>query len=200
MASVRLKPLKRIKYLKGMRSKLPDIQKVYADYLDRKVPGVKAFLDLDDTEVEDTWRIMGKKPEDYETAKRVVALRRSFGVNGKTSIGTLPELIAYDWLQQNGHQFLFQASTFGGRTKRGGITVDLMVARYGVWYAWPVNGNYWHSYSINQGNDAVENVRLLGQYVGSMKIGKVVTLWESSIYRKRPHVFEMALAGIEIGP
>lgn len=190
--SVRLKPIKRIKYIKGMKTKLPDIQKIYADYLDKKVPGVKAFLDLDDSEVDDTWRIMGKKPEDYETAKRVVALKNTF------TNASLPERITYDWFSQNKHPFVYQAQLFGGRSVKGGILPDFFIPRGGI--AMNVQGEYWHSASFNKGKDAIQNVMMLGQYVNGVKIKRVIEAWENDIYTKRPYVFEMALAGIGIRP
>lgn len=190
--SARLKQIKRIKYIKGIRSKLPDIQSVKYEFLDKQVPGVREFLNLDDSEVEDTWRIMGKKPADYEVAKRVVALKQQF------TNASLPERITYDWFTQNKQPFVYQAQLFGGRATKGGILPDFFIPRGGI--ALNIDGNYWHSAAINKGKDVIQKQMMVGQYINGVQVKKAISAWESAIYRKRPYVFEMALAGIEIGP
>jgi hypothetical protein len=134
---------------------------------------------------------------DEKTAKRVRQLQLQFG--GKSS-GTLPELVTMDWLDQNKIKYIFQGRVFGGRAAAGGLLPDFVVDTGGGRGAvWNVQGEYWHNRSAQKGfDDASANLRYLGQVVGGIRIEKVLLLNERDILRRRPFVFQMALAGIAL--
>jgi hypothetical protein len=75
----------------------------------------------------------------------------------------------------------------------------LLFEQGGVGVAWLVNGDYWHSRPEVAESDITDRLRFLGATYHGIKIEKVVQLWEGRIYRNRPQVFEMGLAGIELG-
>lgn len=116
------------------------------------------------------------------------------------SSGTVPELIAYDWLQRNSYPFTFQAELYGGRATAGGLLPDFVVETgAGVGMAWQIQGEYWHGKSGDKKvSDAEAAMRLVGQVVGGVRIEKVIYLWESDLYEKRPQVFQYAVAGISL--
>jgi hypothetical protein len=112
-------------------------------------------------------------------------------------VGTLPELLTYDWLEGRGYQFDFQTSFFGGRMQLGGAVADFIIMdlQPGGMVVWRVQGDYWHLMPERVRKDAVQRLRLLQHGVV-----QVVDLWESAIYDRAPKVFEMAEVGAEIGP
>lgn len=110
---------------------------------------------------------------------------------------TIPELIVMDWLERGGWRYIYQAEAYGGRKKAGGLLPDFVVDT-GVGMAWQVNGEYWHGGKQKAVSDAEAIMRLTGQIVGGVRIDKVVTLWESDLYRKRPQIFYLALAGLSL--
>jgi branched-chain amino acid transport system substrate-binding protein len=60
-------------------------------------------------------------------------------------------------------------------------------------------GEYWHGKTNEKAaSDAAAALRLIGQIVGGIRIDKVISLWETDLYTKRPQVFEYALAGISL--
>lgn len=126
---------------------------------------------------------------DRKLAKRIMSLRKQFPQ------GTAPELIVYDWLARNSVPFTYQAVLYGGRAQRGGLLPDFVV-KHGRTMAWQVQGEYWHSTKLKGMEDYYANLRMLGQVVDGSRIETVVELWEDDIYRKRPQIFYMALAGI----
>lgn len=108
------------------------------------------------------------------------------------------ELITYDWLAQENIPFYYQVPFFGGRPKRGGIVLDFLVPYGGRGLAWRVQNMYWSS-KPDANEDVAEEIRLLGQVHHGVKIEVVVDLWDSAIQNKRPQVFDLALAGVEMG-
>jgi hypothetical protein len=66
--------------------------------------------------------------------------------------------------------------------------------------AWQIQGDYWHGQRSveKQFRDMADNMRLIGQTVGGIRIGKVLGLWESDIYSRREIVFQYALAGLSL--
>jgi hypothetical protein len=131
---------------------------------------------------------------DERTAKRVRALQVDY------PNGTLPELVTMDWLDVNKYRYIYQGRLFGGRAAAGGLLPDFVVdTGGGRGAAWQVQGEYWHNKSAEKGfSDTVGNLRLLGQVVGGIRIDKVTLLNERDILRRRPFVFQMAIAGIAI--
>lgn len=146
-----------------------------------------------DTELTELTRRLG----DEATAKRVRALQ---GEMGGVAQGTVPELVTYDWLKRGGWRYIYQAELYGGRAAAGGLLPDFVVETgAGTGMAWQIQGEYWHGKSGDKAiSDAEAALRLAGQVVAGIRIDKVINLWETDIYTKRPQVFEYALAGISL--
>lgn len=157
---------------------------------------VEGYALIVDPLVSEIWHRLGDRPEDEGVAKRCAALSRALF---KTYEGTIPELVTHDWLTQNNVPFEFQAFVYGGRNKLGGVIPDFVVWPGGRGLAWFIDTLYWHSKPEVAASDAVDRVRLLGAVVAGIRIEQVVSLWETRIYNSRPAVFQMALAGIEMG-
>jgi hypothetical protein len=143
------------------------------------------------TELTELTRRLG----DEKLAKRVLALQQEY------PNGTVPELCCMDWLQTSKHTFIYQGMLYGGRAAMGGLVPDFVVdvgALDGM--AWQIQGDYWHGQRSveKQFRDQADNMRLLGQIVGGIRIGKVLGLWESDIYSRRELVFQYALAGLSL--
>ena len=116
----------------------------------------------------------------------------------KGIIGSVPEILTYDWLTRRSIRFEYQSAQMGGRLRVGGAVVDFLLhdlAPGGV-YVWRVMGEYWHSAPEIQGKDEEQRRRLLRQRVDGRPVIAVVDLWESDIYDRSPEVFEMAEAGV----
>ena len=139
---------------------------------------------------DDALRTLELRIGDVTLAKRVQKLQ------AKYPVGSVPELIVLDWLTRNGWQHLYQHALFGGRSLRGGLLPDFVVFTGGSASAWQVQGEYWHSTKLKGDADRIANLRMLGQEVDGSRIETVVEMWEDDIYRKRPQIFYMALAGI----
>lgn len=146
-----------------------------------------------DTILTDLIRELG----DEKTAKRVRKLQLQFATGG-TNYATVPELVTMDWLEVNKYHYIFQGQLYGGRARSGGVVPDFVVDMGGgKGMVWAVQGVYWHSKTKEKSfSDAADNLRMLGQYVGGIRIDKVVELWDDDILHRRPQVFLMALAGI----
>jgi hypothetical protein len=131
---------------------------------------------------------------DAKIAKRVQVLQAQY------PNGTIPELVTMDWLQANKHHYIYQGMLYGGRAQSGGLVPDFVVQTGGAeGAAWQVMGQYWHSRSAaKRFSDAESALRLLGQVVGGIRIGRVVNLSDYDILHRRPSVFQMALAGISL--
>lgn len=128
--------------------------------------------------------------DDEKLARKLVKLQAKFPV------ATLPELVAYEWLQRRNIPFSFQVELFGGRRVRGGLLPDFVIEQGATALAWQIQGEYWHSVGLKDDADRTNNLRMLGQVVDGRRIEQVVELWENDIYQKRPQVFNMGLAGI----
>ena len=162
-----------------------------------KMPEGELFEDLVDPTVNEIMRRCGNKPGDMKMAKRVAALYQNG--SSETGDGTIPELIAYDWLQSRQIQFTYQAWIYGGRSRQGGVIPDFVLEYNGKGMAWLIQGDYWHSKSEVSASDVVDTMKLIGSWFHGIYIEAVVELWEHRIYHDRPQVFEMALLGIGIG-
>lgn len=175
----RLKGMKRLKKLKGLggtRLKMPDLA----------IPEISdgPTAPVADKLVEFTRRLNG----DEKLAKRCVKLQERYPQ------ASLPECVTYLWLEQNQIEFIYQSTFFGGRAVRGGLLPDFLVDRGDEWYAWEIQGEYWHSDS--RFSDLADHLRLRGSYFAGQRVGKVIELWESDIYDKRPTIFTSAMAGL----
>ena len=157
-----------------------------------ELPEVSAVVDLEPAEVKELRRRLGDDPATGRMIKRVLRLRL------RLPNGTLPELIAYDWLRSKGVHFTFQAEAFGGRGIRGGQIPDFVIPQGGRALCWRIQGEYWHSRDDSRARDAVNKAALLAGSVGGMRVWAVVDCWEDDIYRDRERVFEMAMTGTGI--
>jgi hypothetical protein len=180
----RLKPLDKLKGVKDF--------KVRALKLAKPVGG-ETSIDLRDDTAKEVWDRLGRQPRDWKLAQRVATLMRTY------PNGTVPELVAMDWLNQMQIPFIYLAQIYGGHARKGGVEVDLLFEQGGVGVAWLVHGNYWHSRPEVSESDVGDKLRFLGATYHGIKIEKVVALWERKIYFCRPQVFEQGLAGIELG-
>lgn len=131
---------------------------------------------------------------DVRLAKRILRLRERY------PNGTVPELVVFDWLQQQKWiDFEYQVSLWGGRRAPAGVGV---VPDFVVWtdmaqaMVWQVQGEYWHTLDGKVERDRANNLRMLGQIINGARITAVVELWEDDIYSKRSAIFAAALAGV----
>jgi hypothetical protein len=136
-----------------------------------------------------------RKIGDEATAKRVRGLQMQYPQ------GTVPELVTMDWLNAGKYRYVYQGQLYGGRGSLGGLLPDFVVATGGgSGMAWQIQGDYWHSKRSveKQFKDNADNLRLVGQTVGGIRIGKVIPIFESDIYARRSTVFQLALAGVSL--
>lgn len=130
---------------------------------------------------------------DSSLAKRILSLQKKFPV------GTIPELLVYDWLRKEGLSFDYQVELYGGRGFRGGLIPDFVLYQDGTNAdVWQVNGDYWHSISRKGFHDQTSKWRMLGQIINGRTVKRVMELWESDLYLMRPEIFYWALAGLEV--
>ena len=131
-----------------------------------------------------------------ELAMKAYRLRENEGVDG-----TLPELLCYEWLRRQGHQFDFQTSLMGGRLAMGGAVADFILFDIvpGGLSVWRIQGDYWHSKPERVERDQLQRERLLTERFGSEPVLQVVDIWESTVYATYPDVFEAAEVGVEWG-
>lgn len=127
-----------------------------------------------------------------QVAKRVMSLRK------KHPSGTVPELVAMDWLERYKIPYTYQAQVYGG-WKPGGIVPDFLVYQGGGSTALLINGNYWHGQPERRAKDASDKLRLLGTWHEGAYIQSVVIVWESALLANRDVVMQAALLGLEMG-
>jgi hypothetical protein len=180
----RLKPLPKMKGVKDFKARALKLAKPV---------GGETSIDLRDDTAKEVWDRLGRQPRDWKLAQRVATLMRTY------PNGTVPELVAMDWLNQMQIPFIYLAQIYGGHARKGGVEVDLLFEQGGVGVAWLVHGNSWHSRPEVSESDVGDKLRFLGATYHGIKIEKVVALWERKIYFCRPQVFEQGLAGIELG-
>jgi hypothetical protein len=141
-------------------------------------------------------------PALMEVARRVGTRRAEdvFELRRQGVVGTVPELIAYEWLQSRGYAFEFQSSQLGGRRRSGGAVVDFVIqdlSPNGV-MMWRIQGEYWHQGPDVERKDEVQRVRLLNVRMGGRPVAAVVDLYESDIYDRYPEVMLRAEAGMQL--
>lgn len=178
--------------LKGMK-RMPDDAKQPVEI--PEAAQVEGYAYIVDPLVQEIWQRLGGQPQDQSTAERVAKLKEALY---RTYEGTIPELVVYDWLEQNNIPYSFQAFVYGGRSKRGGVVPDFVVWPGGRGLAWFIDTNYWHTKPEVAASDITDRIRLLGAVVDGIRIEKVIALWEDNIYLQRPLVFQMALSGVEL--
>lgn len=150
-------------------------------------------LNLDDDELTALIRTLGNDTRARRLAKRVQRLKRQY------PRGTVPELVAVDWMQRHGYWFVYQAPLAGGRSSKGGSVADIVTQSGGKGIVIRIQGDYWHSLKPQAARDAAAKITLIGSSYGSLKVSYVVDAWESRIYKNPDWVFSQALAGIEVG-
>ena len=150
------------------------------------LPAVEAIVELLDPALRELVGLLG----DERTAQRVARLQ------GEFPLASVPELVVYDWLGRQQIPFTFQGSLFGGRAMKGGAVPDFVVNDGGRGLVWRVQGTYWHTQPGARNKDLIEKLRMLGAEFDGLRIEAVVDLWEEDIYRRRPEIFRLALAGV----
>lgn len=154
------------------------------------LPDVSTVRDLEDPQIKELRRKLGDDPQTERLIKRLVALRQ------REPLASLPELIAYDWLERKQIPFEYQGSAFGGRIFRGGQVPDFVLPQGGQALCWRIQGEYWHSQPGAKERDLAAKLRLLGGTIEGMRVWAVVDVWEDDVYERREQVFRLALAGI----
>ena len=171
-------------------------QNLYKPLPEFSAPSVER--EREEPELNRITRILGGTGDAHRTAQRVLKLQK------EEPAATLPELVTYDWLKSQSMRFVFQASMMGGRSAKGGMLPDFLISK-GAWgLAWLIQGDYYHSAGFQSkftqsDRDIIAKIKLKGQMYQGIRIDQVVDLWESDIYSKRPHIFWLAIAGLEIG-
>ena len=139
---------------------------------------------------------LGQVLKDDELGKRVAKLEE------KHHYATVPEMLAMDWLDKNLADYVFQAKVNGG-FRPGGLVPDFVLRRMDKGIALLIHGEYWHNVPGKREKDAVDKLRLVGQYTNGVYIDKAVIVWESRLMRskqQRDEAMTAALQGIELGP
>ena len=113
---------------------------------------------------------------------------------------TIPEAIAYAWLEDHRYRFQFQSSMLGGLHIRGGAVVDFLIydASHEGLYAWRVQGEHWHGTPRKEVSDGLQAARIMGIKIGGEPIVAVVDLWEDDLYDRWPEVLELGIAGVNM--
>jgi hypothetical protein len=155
-----------------------------------KIEPPPAAEELDPPEVREIGRLIG----DMGYARKIWPLYQQMKQKNR---GTLPEVLAYDYLTTNGIPFQYLAQVFGGHSRRGGIEIDFIVNPGGDGaVAWFVNGEYWHTRQEVADSDVSDMLRVKGTIVNGSRISQTVAVWEGDTYRRRPEVFQMGLMGV----
>ena len=175
----------------GGLSGLPGLGGKRSKSLQLDVAGVGGAENLRDEKSAQMERLL----HDAQLVKRVRKLQARY------PNGTLPEMVAMDWLMENGQDFLFQYPLHGGRATRGGLVSDFVVFHGATADVWFIQGDYWHSRlgNLSIEKNTTDKLRTVGQYANGRRIEKALELWENRIYNQRPQVFLMAMVGIELG-
>lgn len=124
------------------------------------------------------------------------------GLKKEFPYGTVPELLALDFLRSHREQYIYQAQLLGG-FRPGGVVPDFLVMRNAAITALLIQGNYWHNLPGMKQADEVDKYRLLGTTYEGRRIQRVVFVWETRLIsgrEGRDSVMENALSGIELGP
>jgi len=138
------------------------------------------------------YRICGDSDKTQKLAAQFLALKKQFPTM------TLPEGLAYIWLQSKRIDFQYQAEAFGARRFFGGAVPDFMIYQTGV--VWRIQGNYWHSRPDKLASDAEQKIKLANSVIDGRRVTAVVDVWESKILScNRDYVFRLAVDGEEVG-
>jgi very-short-patch-repair endonuclease len=102
-----------------------------------------------------------------------------------------PEVLAVEWLLNQGRRIIYQFSVWGGRRMRGGAVLDIAVVDRTPWLIIRIQSAQWHP---DPEEDAEERLRLMLQGY------EVVDVWEPEILRDVNAAMTAALAGISVRP
>lgn len=133
---------------------------------------------------------------DDELARRVVKLTERF------PYGTVPEMLAMDWLDKNLADYVYQAQVNGGY-RQGGQVPDFVVKQGDRGIALLIQGDYWHNVPGKRQADEADRIRLRGQYYQGVILEAVIWIWESLLMQskqRRDEVMAAALQRQEIRP
>ena len=183
-----IKPLKGLKGLPGLGRK------------QRRVPPLPTLGEqpgrvaaLEDDEVQRLTRQLG----DEALAKRVLKLKK------KWPDGTIPELIAADFLERRRAKYEFQKQVIGGRKIKGGQVLDFVVDQGISVHIWEIQGKYWHTRPGKKQVDEAQRMALMGIQIWGKKVSAVIEIWDSRIATdnraKRQQALEAGLTGRELG-
>lgn len=148
-------------------------------------PGI---LNVVDAEFQQAFALL----KNERLTRRVLRLKR------QNPNGTLPELVAMDWLNAQQFRYEFQYPLYGGRTARAGegVIPDFVIFEGAGPDAWLIQGDYWHSRVEQRSRDAVALAKITKAFANGVPINRVMEIWESDIYDHNPTVFELAMQGI----
>ncbi len=152
------------------------------------LPSMDETLDMRSEKEKQVTRTLG----DEKLAKSVIHLQKEY------PNGTLPELVALNYLRKWNVPYWYQVAMFGGHRK-GGLIPDFVVSNGGTGEAIEIQGTYWHEGFAHEEADRTSNIRMLGQIVNGVKIEKVIEVWDTTLYKNPDEVMRLALAGIEMG-
>lgn len=159
------------------------------DSEERLAQGYRATFDVTDDREQEIARAL----RDSTLARKIMALLKKF------PYGTLPEMVALEYLERAGERFTYQAQVMGG-WRQGGLVPDFVVSRGGNALALLINGVYWHNLPGKSEVDATSKLRLVGQYVNGARITDAIIVWESALLSPaRERVLDAALQGVELG-
>ncbi len=197
LSRVGVNPLPKLHDLKQKFDDLPSVK--FSMSLPQTVAGaLEGAEDIETRLIGEIADELGGSSEDYRVARRIRKLQKAGVGNGVTS-GTIPELLVYDFLQQEGHQFLFQPEIDGGRTRAGGVVPDFAVMDGGRWTVFLVNGVYWHNRAAVSNSDVTDKVTILAATIQGLPVARVIELWDKTLYAARKKTITYGLNGIELG-
>ena len=155
-----------------------------------KMPDRESLFEQVDL-VDERVRIAERQIGDPVLARQVIKLQDEF------PMGTLPELVAMQWLDSQHHQYFYQVEVLGGR-RGGGLVPDFVLPRGSNGLALLVNGTYWHEGFVREENDRTAKTRLLGQTVFGVRLKEVVEVWDTQLFEDRDRVMNLAVLGVEM--
>ena len=156
-----------------------------------KMPDLESLFEQVDL-VDERVRIAERQIGDPVLARKVIKLQDKF------PLGTLPELVAMEWLDSKHHQYFYQVEVLGGR-RAGGLVPDFVLPQGGEGLALLVNGTYWHEGFVREENDRTAKTRLLGQTVFGVRLREVVEVWDTKLFADRDRTMGLAVLGVETG-
>jgi len=175
------KELKRLKGLSGPKQpKQPKLE----------LPALPQAIDLADSQEDILIRALG----DERLAKRIRKLQDEFPV------GSVPELIVYDFLKRYNIPFQYQIAMFGGRARAGGLVPDFLLQGEHAGTVWQIQGDYWHTRPGKRETDEINRLRIMSGMYDGQRIKSVLFLWENHLMDRatRSKTLRLALGGIEM--